>query len=77
MPRSLENILKQAAAAKGFTGRQADRYTYGALNNEGMMQGNVETPKGARADAKHVAKVSGAQHPHRNLGKFLHAKKAR
>lgn len=74
MPRFLEQILQTAAASKGLTGRAADRYTYGALNNDGLMKGNVETAKGRRADAKHAASVG---HPHRNLGRYLHSKKAR
>lgn len=72
MPKFLENKLKTEAAAKGFTGAQADRYVYGAMNDMGAMLGSKETPKGARMQAKHDATVG---HPHANLGKYLHKKK--
>ncbi len=44
---------------------------YGTLNNIGAMKGSKETPKGARMEAKHEAKM----HPHKNLGKYLHSPK--
>ncbi len=65
---------------------------YGTLNAIGAMHGNKETPKGARMQAKHDAKVTAAKparaatgraaslasHPHAaRLGKFLHPKRAR
>lgn len=31
MPKKLEAKLKRAATRKGFTGKRADRYVYGAL----------------------------------------------
>jgi len=80
VPRFLEKILRDAASAHGFSGRRADRYVYGAMNNEGIMKGSAETAKGARMQAKHTRDVttgSVGQHPHRNLGKYLHPKKAR
>ena len=43
-----ESALKAEAAKKGMTGRKADMYIYGALNNMGMMHGNKVTKKGAR-----------------------------
>ena len=43
-----EGALKAAARKKGFKGRRADRYVYGALNNMGMKHGNVSTAKGLR-----------------------------
>lgn len=55
MPKFLEADLRQEAAKKGFTGRRADRYVYGGLNNMGAMHGNKETAKGAAMDAKHAA----------------------
>lgn len=58
MPKFLENLLQQAAAAKGLTGRAADRYTYGALNDMGAMKGNQITPKGAAMQAKHTRDVA-------------------
>ena len=33
VPRFLEQKLKAEAAKQGLTGRAADRYTYGAMNN--------------------------------------------
>lgn len=63
MPKFLENILQQAAAAKGLSGRAADRYTYGAMNNMGAMHSNVETPKGAQMEVKHEAKIAKPMHP--------------
>lgn len=49
-----------------MTGRQADRYVYGTMNDQGLMRGNKETAKGTRMDAPH---------PHKNLGKYLHPAK--
>lgn len=53
MPEFLEKDLRAAAAAKGFKGKRADRYVYGAMNNLGAMRGNQETAKGAEMQAKH------------------------
>jgi len=58
MPKFLEDKLKSEAAKKGFSGRRAARYVYGAMNNMGAMRGNKETAKGARMQEKHDA-----QHP--------------
>lgn len=81
MPKFLENILRTAAASKGFSGRRADRYVYGAMNNEGVMRGNKITAKGESVQAKHTRDVKAGtlrgQHPHRNLGHYLHPKKSR
>ena len=60
MPKFLEEKLEREATKKGLTGRRASRYVYGALNNMGAMRGNQETPKGARMQAKHDAKISPA-----------------
>ena len=57
MPKFLEDRLKREAASKGLTGRKADRYVYGALNNDGAMRGNKETAKGRRMDAKYARDV--------------------
>lgn len=43
-----ESALRSQAREKHFTGRRADRYVYGALNNAGLMRGNKTTRKGAR-----------------------------
>ncbi len=75
MPRFLETKLRAEAAAKGKTGRQADRYVFGAMQNVGAIRGNKETPKGARMDAKHAKDMKASRHPHQNLGKYLHPKK--
>ena len=86
MPKFLEDRLRSQAASKGLSEKQTARYVYGAMNNLGAMHGNVETPKGARMDAKHSAdmKAGKARQPkqtkssqpgrHKNLGKYLHPK---
>lgn len=55
MPKFLEDRLEAAAEAKGKTGKEADRYVYGTLNNMGAMHGSKETAKGKAMDAKHAA----------------------
>lgn len=59
MPAFLEARLKAKAAEKGFRGKRADRYIYGAMNNMGAMRGSKETAKGKRMQRKHNAKVNG------------------
>lgn len=56
MPAFLEQKLKAEAAKKGYTGRKAAQYVYGAMNNDGAMHGNKETAKGAAMARKHAAK---------------------
>lgn len=58
MPKFLENKLKSVAAKKGFSGKKAAKYVYGAMNNMGAMKGNKETAKGAAMQKKHVMKIS-------------------
>ena len=41
-----EEALKASAKKKGYKGRRAAGYVYGALNNMGMMHGNQPTKKG-------------------------------
>jgi len=53
MPKFLEKRLKAAASAAGKTGRAADRYVYGAMNNMGAMHGNKETARGRAMEVKH------------------------
>lgn len=53
MPAFLEQALKKAAAKKGLSGKKANSYIYGALNNMGAMRGNQETLFGAHLQAKH------------------------
>jgi hypothetical protein len=60
MPAFLEAKLKKAAAGKGFGGKRADKYVYGALNNMGVMRGNKETAKGKQMQKKHAAKAGTA-----------------
>lgn len=55
MPKFLEEKLQREAAKKGFKGKHADRYVYGAMNNMGAMKGSKETTKGAEMEAKHQA----------------------
>ncbi len=54
VPRFLEDKLKREAARKGFTGKRADRYTFGGLNNMGAMRGNRTTAKGRAMSRKHA-----------------------
>lgn len=58
MPKFLETKLEAGAAKKGYTGRNADAYVFGALNNMGAMHGNKETAKGAEMQKKHDAKTA-------------------
>lgn len=53
MPKFLENKLRANAAKKGFKGKRAARYVYGAMNNMGAMRGSKETAKGAAMQRKH------------------------
>lgn len=46
-----EVALKREARKKGFKGKRAAKYVYGALNNSGLMQGNKVTAKGMRHHA--------------------------
>jgi len=41
-----EKSLKASARKKGYSGRRADAYVYGALNNMGLMHGSKATHKG-------------------------------
>ncbi len=58
MPQFLERELRAAARKKGKTGRAADRYVYGAMNNMGAMHGSKETAKGRRMDAEHDRRMA-------------------
>ncbi len=60
MPKFLESKLAAEAAAKGKTGRAADRYVYGTMNKLGAMQGNKETAHGKAMARKHAADVRGS-----------------
>ena len=53
MPAFLENALRHAASKKGLTGKEADSYVYGAMNNLGAMHGSKETAKGEEMQEKH------------------------
>ena len=65
MPKFLERKLKQEYGANSAI-------PYKVMNSLGYMRGNKETAKGRAAEAKHAS-----QYPHRNLGRYLHPKKAR
>lgn len=54
MPKFLEDKLKATARKKGFKGRRAARYVFGAMNNMGAMRGNQETAKGRAMEVKHM-----------------------
>ena len=58
MPKFLEKKLKSEASKKGFTGKRAAKYVYGAMNNMGAMKGNKETAKGRSMQKKHTMKLS-------------------
>lgn len=58
MPEFLKARLKSQAKKKGFSGKKADRYVYGAMNNMGAMKGNKETSKGRKMQQKHERKLS-------------------
>ena len=86
MPRFLEQKLEAEAAKKGLTGKQADRYTFGAMNNMGAMHGSKVTPKGEAMQAKHnrdvkagkaASGMAAPKHHGANLGKYLHQAKAK
>lgn len=69
MPRFLEQKLKAEYPNNPHA-------VYGTLNAIGAMHGNKETAKGRAMQAKHNRDMK-AGHPHQNLGKYLHPKKAR
>lgn len=56
---------------------------YGTLNAIGAMRGNKETAKGKAMEQKRARDVKAGKaggkgkHPNKNLGTFLHEKKAR
>jgi hypothetical protein len=54
VPKFLHDKLAEEAKKNGFTGKRADRYVYGSMNNIGAMRGNKETAKGAAMEAKHA-----------------------
>lgn len=74
MPKFLEDKLR---AEYGNN----PRAIYGTMNNIGAMRGNKETAKGARMQAKHdrdmKAGTASNQHPHKNLGRYLHLPKGK
>lgn len=82
MPDYLERRLRAQAEKEGI--KDIDHYVYGAMNNRGLMHGNKETAKGKAVERKHAAdqakgkaakgKAAG-QHPHKNLGPYLHPPK--
>lgn len=59
MPQFLENALRHAAKKRGLTGKDADAYVYGAMNNDGAMHGSKETAKGAAMEEKHEEDTRG------------------
>jgi hypothetical protein len=62
LPKFLETALKAEAAKKGMSGREAARYTFGAMNNMGAMHGSAETAKGAAMQHKHDEKMERQGH---------------
>lgn len=49
MPKAMHRALKKSAKKKGKTGRDADRYVYGAMENA------KKGKKGAKGKAKRAA----------------------
>ena len=77
MPKFLEDRLKAEYPGNPHA-------VYGTLNALGAMHGSKETPKGRLMERKHVADVKAGkaegmkpkgQHPHANLGAYLHKPK--
>jgi len=54
MPDFLESKLKAAAKKKGKSGKSADRYVYGTMNNIGAMVGNKISARGRAMEKKHA-----------------------
>jgi hypothetical protein len=50
-----ESALRAGARKRGFKGRRADRYVYGALNNMGFKRGNKSTRRGLAKAGSHPA----------------------
>lgn len=55
MPEFLERRLRREARKKGFTGKRADAYVYGGMNDMGAMHGSKITAKGRKMEQKHEA----------------------
>lgn len=53
MPRFLEDRLRKQAKAKGMSDEKSDQYTFGVMNNMGVMHGSKITPKGEAMERKH------------------------
>lgn len=53
MPEAVERKLRAEAAKRGLTGKEADSFIYGTMNNMGLMKGSKETKKGKESDRKH------------------------
>ncbi len=72
MPKFLEDRLKAEYPNNPHA-------VYGTLNAIGAMHGNKETAKGAQMQAKHNRDVRAGKtgHPHKNLGAYLHPRKAK
>lgn len=58
MPKFLEAKLRQGARKRGLTGKAAERYVYGGMNDIGAMKGSKETAKGRAMERKHEAKMN-------------------
>lgn len=58
MPRFLEDRLAAEAAKKGLTGKAANHYIFGAMNNRGYVKGSAITAKGEALQAKHDRDVA-------------------
>lgn len=53
MPKAIEAKIRAEGQKRGLSGRRLDQYTYGALNNAGMMHGSKITAKGEKAESKY------------------------
>lgn len=74
MPKFLEAKLKAEYPNN-------PRAVFGTLNDLGAMRGNKETARGRAMQAKHNRDMArgkaSSQHPHKNLGGYLHPRKGR
>ena len=69
MPKQIEAVIRRSAEKKGLTGRRADAYTYGTLNDIGAVHGNKETAKGAKMEKKYIRDHGKSRNPAKGRGR--------
>jgi hypothetical protein len=72
VPEFLERRLRRQAAKKGFTGKRAEEYVYGGMNNLGAMHGSEITAKGREMEAKHERDQAMKNHDIREMRIEIH-----